>query len=237
MAFQSDSNSNLSNQNQKLPNVTFAESPVSNANIDKKGYLTSKNASRKTWIPEKKTAEAYKAAGVEYFEDTRDIYNRTQLQKCSYDYTRIVTHVYRVRLNDEKEFMFWNEKRGGKTGLGSPIKTWHMGGIGQYQRPIPEFIYVINEQTQQQERKNIGRPEIVTEYEVEWNKENFDDLAREINQYECRYYIYHTNRDKVEIKSFSDFRNKDFESMYRQAFQTQTSVESQNTQTTNTRSK
>lgn len=210
--------SNL-NTNAKV-NVTFSESPTTTNTLNEsKGYLTSKNAGRKTWIPEIKTAEAYKAAGVEYFEDTRDIYNRTQLQKCNYDYTRVVTQVYRVRLNDEREFVFWNEKRGGKTGLGSPIKSWYMMNLGQYKRPIPEFIYTVNEETQQQERKNIGRPEIVTEYQIEWNKENFDDLAKEINQYECRYYIYHEGREKLEIKSFTDFRNKDFDGMYRAGFQ------------------
>ena len=74
-----------------------------------------KNAGRKTWWPESKTAQYYQQLGIDYYEDPREITNRKNLQKCSYEYDRQVKTIYRIRTNDKKEWLTWQELRTGKT--------------------------------------------------------------------------------------------------------------------------
>lgn len=184
-----------------------------------------KNAGRITWIPEPKTSQYYQDLKLDYFEDPKDITNRRNLQKCSYEYERQVKTVYRIRTNDRKEWLTWFEVRTGKTGLGSPIKGWSCY-VGQNWKPNPSYTVEFDNETQQQVRKISGLVDRDKEYEVPYTAENLEDLMQDVNEFDCQYIILHENRDKFVVE-LPDFKTKDFDSLYKQMFQRK--VEVQNT--------
>src|SRR5215510_4002821 len=102
-----------------------------------------KNAGRPTWIPEPRTAEYYKELQIDYFEDSREITNRKNLQKCSYEYDRKVKTVYRIRTNDRKEWLTWFELKTGKIKLVSLTAGW-MVYVGLTWKQFPLFKVFFN---------------------------------------------------------------------------------------------
>lgn len=176
-----------------------------------------KNAGRPTWWPESKTSQYYKELELDYYEDPREIVNRKNLQKCSYEYDRQVKTIYRIRTNDKKEWLTWFEMRTGKTQLGSPIKAWGFY-CGQNWKPIPSYEIQFDNETQQQVRKVSGLVERIKEYEIAYTAENMEDLLKEVNEFECQFIIMHDNRDKFIIENLNTFK-QDFDSLYKALFQ------------------
>jgi len=171
-----------------------------------------KNEGRPTWIPEPRTAEYYKELQIDYFEDSREITNRKNLQKCSYEYDRKVKTVYRIRTNDRKEWLTWFELRTGKTQLGSPIAGW-MVYVGLNWKPIPTYEVVFDNETQQQVKKISGMVQRQKEYAVEFNETNLTDLLLDGNEFETQYIIMHEDRDKYHIDLLEHFKS-DFDPLY-----------------------
>lgn len=176
-----------------------------------------KNAGRKTWIPESKTAQYYRDLGLDYYEDPREIINRKNLQKCSYEYDRQVKTIYRIRTNDKREWLTWHELRTGKTQLGSPIKGWVVY-VGQNWKPIPTYEVSFDNESQQQVKKVSGLVERLKEYEIAYDIANLEDLLTDANEYECQYIIMHDSRDKFVIEGLEEFK-RDFDVMYKAMFQ------------------
>lgn len=176
-----------------------------------------KNAGRPTWIPENKTAEYYRQLGLDYYEDSREIINRKNLQKCSYEYDRQVKSIYRIRTNDKKEWLTWYESRTGKTQLGSPVKAW-MVYCGQNWKPIPSYDIQFDNETQQQVKKVSGLVERQREYEIVFNDTNLDDLLKDTNEFECQYMIMHDSRDKFVVENITVFK-AEFDGLYKTLFQ------------------
>lgn len=176
-----------------------------------------KNAGRPTWIPESKTSQYYQELGLDYYEDPREITNRKNLQKCSYEYDRQVKTIYRIRTNDKKEWLTWYELRTGKTQLGSPIKGWVVY-VGQNWKPIPTYEIKFDNETQQQTKQVSGIVERIKEYAVEYNADNLEDLLKEVNEYDCQFIMTHDNRDKFVVDTLAEFK-QDFDTTYKKMFQ------------------
>lgn len=176
-----------------------------------------KNAGRPTWIPESKTSQYYQQLELDYYEDPREITNRKNLQKCSYEYERQVKTIYRIRTNDKKEWLTWYEMRTGKTQLGSPIKGW-MVYCGQNWKPIPTYEIKYDNETQQQTRKVSGLVERQREYEVAFNDINLNDLLQDANEFDCQYIVMHDNRDKFLVDNLQIFK-QEFDPLYKTFFQ------------------
>lgn len=176
-----------------------------------------KNAGRKTWWPESKTAQYYQELGLDYYEDPREITNRKNLQKCSYEFDRQVKTIYRIRTNDKKEWLTWQELRTGKTQLGSPIKGW-VFYCGQNWKPIPTYEVSFDNESQQQVKKVSGLVERIKEYEISYVDDNLEDLLKDTNEYECQYIITHDGRDKFVVEGLTEFK-QNFDTMYKAMFQ------------------
>lgn len=176
-----------------------------------------KNAGRNTWIPESKTAQYYQELGLDYYEDPREIINRKNLQKCSYEYERQVKTIYRTRTNDKKEWLTWFELRWGKTQLGSPIKAW-LVFVGINWKPIPTYEIQYDNETQQQLKKTSGIVDRLKEYAVPYDIANLEDLHIEVNEFDCQYIIMHENRDKFVVDGLEQFKTN-FDSNYKTMFQ------------------
>lgn len=176
-----------------------------------------KNAGRPTWWPESKTAQYYQALGIDYYEDPREITNRKNLQKCSYEYERQIKTIYRIRTNDKKEWLTWYEMRSGKTQLGSPIKAW-MFYCGQNWKPIPTYEIKYDNETQEQTRTVSGLVERQKEYEIVFNETNLNDLLQDANEFECQYIVMHDNRDKFIVDTLPVFK-QEFDGLYKTFFQ------------------
>jgi hypothetical protein len=181
-----------------------------------------KNAGRPTWIPEPKTSQYYQELGLDYYEDPREIVNRKNLQKCSYEYDRAIKTIYRIRTNDKHEWITWYEARTGKTQLGSPIKAWVVY-CGLNWKPIPTYEVKFDNETQQQTKKVSGIVERKKEYAIEYNTTNIDDLLIEANEFECQYIIMHDERDKFIVDNLADFKGN-FETLYKTMFQRKVDV-------------
>ncbi len=181
-----------------------------------------KNAGRRTWIPESKTAEYYRELGLDYYEDPREIMNRKNLQKCSYEYDRQIKTIYRIRTNDKKEWLTWYEARTGKTQLGSPIKAWVVY-VGLNWKPIPTYEIKFDNETQQQTKKVSGIVERKKEYAVEYDIANLEDLLIDTNEYDVQYIIMHDERDKFTVDSLQNFK-QDFDTLYKSMFQRKVDV-------------
>lgn len=186
-----------------------------------------KNTGRITWIPESKTAEYYKALGIDYYEDPRETTNRKNLQKCSYEYYRKVKAAYRIRTNDRKEWLTWYEERAGKTQLGSPIKAWVVY-VAVNWKPIPTYEIEFDNETQQQIKKPSGMIGREKEYAVPFSIENFTDLATEVNEFECQYIIMHEERDRFVVDA-ADFLTKDFDTLYKNMYKSRVELSNVNT--------
>jgi hypothetical protein len=185
-----------------------------------------KNAGRPTWLPEPRTSQYYQELGLDYYEDPREIVNRKNLQKCSYEYERAIKTIYRIRTNDKREWITWYEARTGKTQLGSPIKAWVVY-CGLNWRPIPTYEVKFDNETQQQTKKVSGIVERKKEYAIEYNAVNIDDLLIEANEFECQYIIMHDERDKFIVDNLVNFKG-DFETLYKAMFQRKIEVANSN---------
>lgn len=185
-----------------------------------------KNAGRPTWIPEPRTSQYYQDLGLDYYEDPREITNRKNLQKCSYEYERQVKSIYRIRTNDKKEWLTWYELRTGKTQLGSPIKGWVVY-CGVNWKPIPSYEVSFDNETQTQTRKVSGIVERDKEYAVEYSNDNLEDLLKEVNEYDCQFIIMHDNRDKFIVDNLVEFK-QNFDSLYKAMYQRKVEVANQN---------
>lgn len=128
-----------------------------------------------------------------------------------------VTSVYRLRIEDNSEYILWQEEITGHSGIGNEIK-YELGfdDTSRYYIPIPRKEIRYNPQTEQNE--TIERVDDLSQMKVNYlypfNKENINLIKDKVNKNNprCPFYVKDSQgMTRTVTRGFSEWSTKPFE--------------------------
>lgn len=166
-----------------------------------------------TWVPLSLTPEEYKKKGLEVEIDPYDQKRFEFVNKCQGNYTRTVSSIRKVRTDDDKLWLDWDEVREGKTGMGKKLDPIHISSVGKKKIPVPKEETVFNEETESYEVKIVSTRETIDEFWLPFSLEALEELLKDANPYRLEKIIKHDNGD-VYSATVDELRDKDFNKVF-----------------------
>ncbi|MDN5845515.1 MAG: hypothetical protein L0H53_04485 [Candidatus Nitrosocosmicus sp.] len=182
--------SNTNNDSTTLSSVTKPSTNTlsSNNNINN-------NSSKLTWIPLSLSPAEYEKMGFEAVISSLDQKRFEFVNQTKGNYKRTVTSIKKIRTDDNKVWLDWNETREGKTGIGRKLTPLTVTSVGKKSIPVPKEETVFNEQYESYDVKTTVGRETREEYWLPFSVEALQELLKDVNPYRTEYIIKHENTD------------------------------------------
>lgn len=167
-------------------------------------------APMKTWVPLSLSPAEYIKLGQKIGMDPKELEENSIISaidkrrfqfvnQTKGNYKRIVTSIKKVRTDDDKVWLDWNEQREGKTGIGRKLDPLTVPNVGKKNIPVPREETVFDEESESYDVKvTIGR-ETREEYWLPFSIEALNELLKDVNPYRTEYIIKHENRDAYTV--------------------------------------
>jgi len=171
------------------------------------------NNKKLTWIPLSLSPKEYERLGFDPVISAIDQKRFEFVNQTKGSYKRTVTSIKKVRTDDNKIWLDWNEGREGKTSLGRRLSPLMVPSVGKKTIPIPQEETVFNEQYETYEVKTTVGRQTREEYWLLFSIEALQELLDDVNPYRAEYIIMHHDKDAYTVTP-EELKEKDFDKVY-----------------------
>lgn len=167
---------------------------------------------KQTWIPYSQSPLEYQKLGLKPTEFPDEWNRDTKTKIIKEKYTRKISAIYRMRTDDDNQWLNWHEQREGKTPMQRKIK-FDAPNMGKKKMPIPNEEIQFDLETEEYNTVITGEKEYNQVYFIPFSQEALAELLEDINPYKTAYYMGHQGQ-RVFTVTKQEIQQKDFAKVY-----------------------